>query len=265
MFDMQNLTVCLVEPSRAQGQIIQHYLQELGISLIDRVDSGASALNRIHEPPRPDIVISAMYLPDMTGAELVMAIRTDEDIQELPFVLISSETRPEPLDAIRQAGAMAILPKPFIARQLDKAISSALDYLNVDESRAELESLDPDTKQLLLVDDSTVSRHFMRTVLERFGFCDITEAENGQDAINQLAQGQRFDLIITDYNMPLVDGCALIEYIRTTSDQMSVPILMVSGEQDKQKLAAIEEAGVSAICEKPFDVANLRHLIGQFL
>lgn len=265
MFDMHHLTVCLVEPSRAQGQIIQHHLQELGISYIDHVETGGTALERIHEQPRPDIVISAMYLADMTGAELVMAMRQDERVREMPFVLVSSETRPQQLDAIRQAGAMAILPKPFTPQQLDKAIGSAIDYLNVDETRGDLEELDLDTKRLLLVDDSSVSRHFMRTVLERFGFCDIVEAENGREAISLMGYGQHFDLIVTDYNMPEMDGRDFIEYVRTTSHLTSVPILMVSGEQDKQRLAAVEDAGVSAICDKPFDLSTLRHLISQFL
>lgn len=265
LFDMCHLTVCLVEPSRAQGQIIQHHLQELGIERVDRVESGAEALARIHLPPLPDIVISAMYLPDMTGAELVMAMRGDERVREMPFVLVSSETRPQQLDAIRQAGAMAILPKPFTPAQLDKAISSSLDYLNVEDTRNELESLDLYAKKILLVDDSTVSRSFMRSVLERFGFCEITEADNGRSAVGLLAAGNYFDLIITDYNMPEMDGRELIEHIRTSSQLVSVPILMVSGEQDEQRLAAVEEAGVSAICDKPFDIGTLKSLISQFL
>ena len=265
MFDMSQLTVCLVEPSRSQGNIIQHYLQELGVGLIDCLSTGSMALERISEQPRPDIVISAMYLPDMTGAELVGTMRGDEHLRDMPFVLVSSETRPQQLEAIRQAGAMAILPKPFTLNQMDKAICSALDYLNVEETRAELESLDLDTRRILLVDDSMVSRHYLRTVLERFGFCDITEAANGKDAVFYLSVGEHYDLIVTDYNMPEMDGRELIEYIRRDEYLMSTPVLMVSGEQDKQRLAAVEDAGVSAICDKPFDIATLKHLIRQFL
>lgn len=265
MFDMSQLTVCLVEPSRAQGNIIQQYLQELGVGLIDRIGTGGMALERMSEQPRPDLVISAMYLPDMTGAELVSTMRGNDLFRDMPFVLISSETRPRHLDSIRQAGAMAILPKPFTMNQMDRAISSALDYLNVEGTRAEFESLDLDTRRLLLVDDSTTSRHYMRTVLERFGFCDIVEASNGQDAIFQLSGGEHFDLIITDYNMPEMNGKELVEHIRADDRLMSTPILMVSSEQDKQRLAAVEDAGVSAICDKPFDLSTLKHLIRQFI
>ena len=92
----------------------------------------------------------------------------------------------------------------------------------------------------------------------------VDEAANGMSAI-PLLQETQYDLIITDYNMPEMDGRALIEYVRTLSPQMSVPILMVSGEQDETRLAAVEEAGVSAICDKPFEMSTLRSLIVQFL
>lgn len=265
MFDLSSLTICLVEPSRAQGNIIQHFLHELGVEMIDRAETGADALQRIREVPRPDIVISAMYLPDMTGSDLVTQMRLAEDMREMPFVLISSETRPQQLNAIRQAGAMAILPKPFTVSQLDKAITSSVDYLNIEETRAELESLDLDTKRVLLVDDSLTSRNYLRNVLERFGFCDIDEASNGKEATEVLQFDTNYHLIITDYNMPEMDGKALTEYIRNDPRAGSIPVLMVSSEQDQQRLAAVEEAGVSAICDKPFDMSTLSQLIRQFL
>lgn len=264
MFDLQHLMVCLIEPSRAQSTIILNFLKELGIDNVDIVHDGQSGLARMHEAPRPDIVISAMYLPDMTGAQLVMSMRLDSELHDMPFVLISSETRPQQLDAIRQAGAMAILPKPFSTGQLDRALCSALDYLNTEELRTSLETYDLDTRHVLLVDDSVTSRHYLRNILERMGFELIDEAGNGAEAI-PFINDQRYDLILTDYNMPEMDGKALIEFIRCHPLNMATPVLMVSGEQDFARLAAVEDAGVSAICDKPFEIDTLRNLVTQFL
>lgn len=264
MFNLQHLSVCLVEPSRPQSTIIHGYLQQLGIEKVDVVADGQEALVRMHAVPRPDIVISAMYLPDMTGADLVLAMRDDDELREMPFVLVSSETRPQHLETIRQAGAMAILPKPFNLSQLDRALCSALDYLNAADLRSSLEDFDLDARQVLLVDDSATSRHYLRSVLERMGFEHISEAGNGAEAV-PLLDAQPFDLILTDYNMPEMDGKALIEYIRSHPVNMSTPVLMISGEQDFARLAAVEEAGVSAICDKPFEIDTLRQLIRQFL
>ena len=61
--------------------------------------------------------------------------------------------------------------------------------------------------------------------------------------------------------MPEMDGKALVQHIRTLSMQPSVPILMVSSERDEGRLAAVEQAGVSAICDKPFEVNLIRRLL----
>ena len=80
-----------------------------------------------------------------------------------------------------------------------------------------------------------------------------------------LLQTTMVDLVITDYNMPEMDGRELTEYIRTQSWQAEVPILMVTSEQNMGRLAAVERAGVSAICDKPFEAGNIRRLISDAL
>ncbi len=73
------------------------------------------------------------------------------------------------------------------------------------------------------------------------------------------------DLVVTDYNMPEMDGRGLVDYIRTKSWQNSVPILMVTSESDEGRLAAIEEAGVSGICDKPFEPDIVKALLTKIL
>jgi len=73
------------------------------------------------------------------------------------------------------------------------------------------------------------------------------------------------DLVVTDYNMPEMDGKALIDHIRHKSWQNSVPVLMVTSESDQGRLAAVEEAGVSGICDKPFEPAVVKALLLKIL
>ena len=80
-----------------------------------------------------------------------------------------------------------------------------------------------------------------------------------------LLQETMVDLVITDYNMPEMDGRELTEYIRTQSWQNTVPVLMVTSEQNMGRLAAVERAGVSAICDKPFEAGSIRKLIAESL
>jgi two-component system chemotaxis response regulator CheY len=74
-----------------------------------------------------------------------------------------------------------------------------------------------------------------------------------------------FDLIVTDYNMPRMNGKELVEHIRSGSSQASVPILMVTSEQNENRLAAVQQAGISAICDKPFEPDSVRRLVEQTL
>lgn len=84
----------------------------------------------------------------------------------------------------------------------------------------------------------------MRQVLGNVGVRLITRAANGREAMN-LLEASSFDLVLTDYNMPEMDGQQLIEYIRKDSWQSDLPILMVSSETNSGRLAAVEQAGVS--------------------
>ena len=255
--DLFHLDVLLVEPSPTQLKIIRERASAVGIKQIREAEGVQAALDAMRQKA-PDVVISALYLPDGDGTDLVRAMRDTSELQRIAFVLVSSETRPQALDPVRQSGVCGILPKPFSAPQLQRVLAATLDYLS-DEAASE-EDIDYESLRVLLVDDSTNARRFMRRVLESMGLQQIVEASNGSEAVMLLDQ-TLFDLVVTDYNMPEMDGRALVEYVRQQSWQASVPILMVTSESDMGRLAAVEQAGVSGICDKPFEPATVRNLL----
>ncbi|MDR1842137.1 MAG: response regulator [Holophagales bacterium] len=264
MIELQNLYICLVEPSSVQANIIANELGEIGITQIGRVASGAEAIQTLEGNTAPDVVMSALYLPDMTGTDLIFAIRQQSSHSTTPFVLISSETDPRNLEGVRQAGTIAILPKPFSKVQLLRSLQNTLDFLNAEEEREEFADLKLSDLKVLIVDDSKLARRHVKTVLERIGFENFIEVPDGREAISLLGN-TLVDLVVTDYNMPDVDGLALVDFIRTRSIQSSVPILMVSSMHDEGRLAAVMDAGVSAICDKPFETNLVRKLVRQFV
>ncbi len=261
MNDIINLDVFLVEPSHTQQLIIRQHLQDSGINAVTCLSSGGEMLEQIKHV-KPDLIISAMYLPDMTGVDLIHAIRNDPASYEMAFLLISSETSIKYLEPIRQAGAIAILPKPFTQEELNTALGSTLDYLH--PSKLNLDHFDVEDLQILLVDDSEFSRKYITRVLHNIGIERISCAADGKQALH-LFQEHYFDLVITDFNMPEMDGLQLVENIRGDAQQTSVPILMVTSEQNHNRLAAVEKAGVSAVLDKPFEPQSIRRLIIQLL
>lgn len=257
-----DLIVYLVEPSQVQSRVITTMLGEHGVRHIERFDSASAMFAQLHTQA-PSLVISALYLPDMAGTELVGRLRADPATLHTPFILISSETRPQVLDPVRQSGVCGILPKPFTTAQLGTALRATLDYLDTDAS-IDVDPADLESLRVLVVDDSASARKFIRRVLENLGITDFLEAENGKEAVAILAEAM-VDLVVTDYNMPEMDGKALIDHIRQKSWQNSVPVLMVTSESDQGRLAAIEEAGVSGICDKPFEPKTVQALLKKIL
>lgn len=258
---LEQLSVALVEPSVPQHKLITRYLNAQGVRQINCYDNGIHALDNIIRE-QPDLVISALYLPDMTGTELLYSLRGNPETQNIVFMLISSETRFQALDPVRQAGAVAVLPKPFAEEQLRAALYSTIDLL--DPTELQLENFDSADLKILIVDDSSMARRHVIRVLNSMGIEDIIEAADGIDAI-PILDSNLFDLVITDYNMPEMDGEALVSHIRTKSMQASVPVLMVTSEEDEVRLAAARKSGVSALSDKPFEPDNIRRLITRLL
>lgn len=255
------LSILLVEPSDVQRKVITRHLVDAGISRLETAASLAEAKEKL---PMflPDLVASAMYLPDGEAIELLQHIQTQSQLKETVFMLVSSEHKRQQLEQFRQAGCIAILPKPFTEKHLQRAINATLDLIAPEHF--ELDTLDVEELRVLLVDDSNTSRHYLRRVFESIGVTNIVEAGDGREGVQALEQ-QDFDLICTDYHMPEMDGRELAETVRMQPTHAHIPILMVSARADELQLQQIEQAGVNALTDKPFQPEILRRTLKQLL
>lgn len=254
---IKNLYILLAESSATQSKIIVNQFSELGIKNFEVVESGDAVMTSLKKNT-PDLIIATMYLPDMSSIELVHKLRAENKFEELVFMLISTETSFDRLDPIKQAGATAVLPKPFSAQQLKQALFTTFDYLEPDQ--LEIENFNSENMHVLVVDDSKFARKQIVRTLNKMGIESFVEASDGADAI-PIINNEYFDLIITDYNMPKVCGKELIDYVRNQSNQPTVPIMMVTTEESGSKLEAVERSGVSAICDKPFEPRTVKAMI----
>jgi serine/threonine protein kinase len=250
-------TVLLVEPSRSQAVIIRGYLQQLGFQDVPTTPSGQKALEIAHNVP-PQVVISAMHLADMTGVQLAQRMRAEESLSSTGFLLITSQSDAQEASSLSQAGGAVCLHKPFDRGQLAEALAAASRSVSRQASRAA--SDDPGHPRVLVVDDSAAARRHIRSVLAGLGLRNITEAADGAEAVI-LLEKRPFDLVVTDYTMPRLDGGGLIDFIRHRSSNPSVPVIVVTTETDPNKLAAVRELGVAAICDKSFRPEVIRGIL----
>lgn len=103
--------------------------------------------------------------------------------------------------------------------------------------------------KFLLVDDSSTMRKIQRRTLEKLGYSEISEAQDGKEALDALAQ-EVPDLLITDWNMPNMNGLELVKEVRQTNK--TLPIIMVTTEAEKSKVVEAIQAGINDYLIKPF-------------
>jgi two-component system chemotaxis response regulator CheY len=115
--------------------------------------------------------------------------------------------------------------------------------------------------KILIVEDSFSMRSFVRTALEsgsaELGGVDVVEASGGFEALRLLPRGP-YDLVITDINMPDINGLELIHFIRTNEHHRSTPILLISTQSSERDRARGLTLGADGYIAKPFTVEDLR-------
>ena len=109
---------------------------------------------------------------------------------------------------------------------------------------------------ILVVDDFPTMRRIVRTLLKELGFSNVEEAEDGREALAKLREGQ-FDLVVSDWNMPNLDGLEMLKQIRADDALKHLPVLMVTAEAKKENIIAAAKAGASGYVVKPFTAATL--------
>lgn len=116
--------------------------------------------------------------------------------------------------------------------------------------------------RFLVVDDFATMRRIVRNLLKDLGFNNVEEAEDGQDALNKLQQAT-FDFVISDWNMPNIDGLQLLTEIRNNPNWSTMPVLMVTAEAKKENIIAAAQAGASGYVVKPFTAAILEEKLNK--
>lgn len=118
--------------------------------------------------------------------------------------------------------------------------------------------------RILVVDDFSTMRRIVRNLLKEIGFMNVEEAEDGAAALQRLQSGG-IDFVISDWNMPNMDGLTLLQQIRGSDALKALPVLMVTAEAKKENIIAAAQAGASGYVVKPFTAATLDEKLTKIL
>ena len=106
--------------------------------------------------------------------------------------------------------------------------------------------------KILLVDDSSTMRRIQKTQLNKLGINDVIEAENGRHAMQLLAENMPVDIILLDWNMPIMDGYEFLKNMRADAAYKDVKVIMCTSESEKGKVLEAIKAGANDYIVKPF-------------
>jgi two-component system, chemotaxis family, chemotaxis protein CheY len=118
-------------------------------------------------------------------------------------------------------------------------------------------------KTILVVDDSTSMRQMVSFTLKEAGF-DVIEGINGRDALTHI-QGKTVNMVITDLNMPEMDGMTMIRQLRAKPEFKYTPILMLTTESQQEKKLEGKAAGATGWIVKPFNPEQLLQVVGKVM
>jgi len=116
--------------------------------------------------------------------------------------------------------------------------------------------------KILIVDDFSTMRRIIKNLLKELGFSNVSEADDGNTALPML-KGGGFDFLITDWNMPGMQGIDLLRNVRADPGIATLPVLLVTAEAKKDQIVEAAQAGVNGYIVKPFNAATLKEKIDK--
>lgn len=125
----KNMRFLVVDDFSTMRRIVRNLLKELGFTNVDEAEDGQVALHKLKTQPY-DFVVSDWNMPNMTGIELLKAVRADAQLKGLPFLMITAEAKRENIIEAAMAGASGYIVKPFTAATLEEKMNKIFQTLN---------------------------------------------------------------------------------------------------------------------------------------
>lgn len=246
--EFKNKKVLLADDSSTARQIIKRELIKMGFedqNVRDAAD-GVQALKFLAKTEF-HMIISDWHMPNMDGLALLKAVKADGRFKKIPFLMLTTEAEKEKISKAFELSADQYIGKPFTSKPFQQIVNKLL-----------FGSSSYDDKKVLVIDDSAVLRTILSKNLEEVGFqkSNIIESEDGEDGLDKLTV-DKFDLVITDWYMPKMDGLEFVKMIKEKDHLKNIPLLMVTSEMDSKKELEAFRAGISAYIIKPFTANDL--------
>ena len=254
------LNVLVVDDDPKAVEIIARYL-EAEKFIVTKAYDGEEAMASILEV-RPDLIILDLIMPEMTGFDVVHALKNIPDTSTIPIMILTSKViTDEDLKNLND-GMIKIMQKGCLSKAsfMDEFRRVAAEHA-VHEKQVLPKGLVHAVKPplVLVTEDNLQTAKLIETFLQQGGY-EVMHAENGKIAL-ALMQQQQPDLIILDLMMPEMDGFTLLAEKNKIASLQDIPVIIVSCSEQTNKACCF---GANAILKKPFNRGKLMHIVSLF-
>ncbi len=265
---LQEMRVLVVDDNACAREITARIALSLGLQ-VDTASGGQEALASIaaaQQRQQPyDLVLIDWKMPLMDGIETLRHMHETQQHHVPATIMVTAYGREEALGAAERQGVAlkSVLTKPVMASQLLDAIGCAIDRKGLTENRTALMAQDSQNamhqlagKRLLLVEDNEINQELALELLRHAGV-DVVLATNGREALDLLERDARFDCVLMDCQMPVMDGYEATQLIRAHSSLQTLPIIAMTANAmagDRERALAI---GMNDYIAKPLDVGSM--------
>lgn len=275
----KRLSILVVDDHETMRKVTSGQLASIGHNKVDMASNGSEALGLL-DRNQYDIVISDWNMPNMTGIQLLRAMRASPKDANTPFIMITAETERGRIEEAISCGVSDLLVKPYTAGRLATSVEKALTRRRVlpvaeksvqitataNESNAASQiprPAKPEKSTLLLVDDTADNLHLLANI---FGdMYRIRAAHNGAKALDICCSETPPDLVLLDVMMPGMDGFEVARRMRENPNAENVPIIFVTALTDEASRLKGMELGAVDFITKPIDPTQLKLQVENFM
>lgn len=263
------------EPMR---KVTSSQLRSMGATTIITASNGAEAL-RLMKNKHVDIVLSDWTMPVMTGLELLKAIRSDEKLAHLPFIMITAEAERERITEAIENGVSDLLVKPYtsdrLASRVEKALAlpyrSRLHTPTADAQKekfifdaAMVQDSATENRPTILVVDDTADNLLLLSHLFKDEY-RVRISHTGSKALEICQSNNPPDLVLLDIMMPGMDGFEVVRRMREHPISVTIPVIFVTAITDEESRQKGLKMGAIDFVTKPIDPSVLKPRVHNFM
>jgi two-component system, sensor histidine kinase and response regulator len=240
--------ILVVEDSDVQRTVCVEQLQIIGLTNIFEAENGVEALE-VLKNNTVDLILSDWDMPKMDGLELLKTLKKDSELQNTPFIFLTVHDDEDKNREAMVYGAVDYIVKPSTPGDLKESIEIIFNR---------------GIRNILIVEDSELQKEICIVQLQQIGFENITGAANGIEALDHLEHNP-VDLIVSDWEMPEMDGLGLLKAVKDNDKLRDIPFLILTVHDDPKKNQEALNLGALDFIVKPSTPDSLHMKIRKIL